>query len=542
MPDRDYYLPSRHLVSQEDKAIVESARVPRSRFVGEKTRKTTFDAGYLVPFFLDEILPGDHMSYECQPYVRMSTPLFPIFDNQRVDTHWFFVPYRLVWTNWPKLMGEQDNPGDSIAYTIPQIVSEVGGYELGSIYDHMGLPIAGMQAIGDYSHSALPLRAYYQIWNAWFRDQNVMSSVVKNVDDGPDLYTEYALLKRAKAPDYFTVALPWPQKFTAINPLAGGSAPVVGIGGTSAGAQTGPATVRESDLATDSYAFFKQVWDGAADNQVFMKWSAASNGWPEVFADLNQATGVTINTLRTSFLVQDLLERDARGGTRYVELIRSHFGVTNPDFRLQRPEYIGGGQTPLNITPIAQTAPTAGATVGALGAAGTAAGTHRASYAATEHGLIIGLISIRSDMSYQQGMHRMWTRTTRYDFPFPSLMGLGEQAILRQELYVTGTPSEDTTVFGYQERWHEFRTMYSDVTGYFRSNLAGTLDEWHLAQYFSGAPTLSQGFLVEDPPMSRVLAAAELAENQQYLASILIRRTAVRPISIYGTPSQLSRF
>lgn len=546
MPSHEYYQPSRRLVSQDDAAIIENANVPRSRFTGQWNRKTTFDAGYLVPFLVDEVLPGDHLKYSVEAYVRLSTPLFPIMDSQRVDTHFFYVPCRLLWTNWVRFMGEQDNPADSIAFTVPQMLCQQGGYDPFSIFDHMGLPTqAEIDGTDQVSHNALPLRAYNQIWNEWFRDENLVDRLDKIVGD-TDTYNSYTLAKRAKSHDYFTSALPWPQKFTAPNIPLAGMAPVLGIGSVASSAQSGPITVRESDLATDSYAFYKQLWNPGAADESYMKFSAGTGGYPMVFADLAAVSGIGINILRQAWLVQSLLERDARGGTRYVELIRSHFGVTNPDFRLQRPEYIGGGSTALQITPIAQTAPTDDLTVGALGAAGTASGSHSASYAATEHGYILGLISVKTELSYSQGMHRMYSRLTRYDFPWPSLMGLGEQAILRKEIYIkggaAGVAPNDDIVFGYQERWHEYRTRVSEVTGAFRSGVAGTLDVWHLSQRFGSPPTLSEGFIEENPPMTRVLAAAELAAGQQYLADILIQRTAVRPISMYGTPSQLGRF
>lgn len=522
--------------------MIERARVPRSRFSGSWTRKTTFDAGYLVPFLVEEILPGDHMKYSVTAYVRLSTPLFPIFDNQRVDTFFFFVPNRLVWTNWPKLMGEQASPGDTIAYVVPILDPPVvpGSFVPGSVFDHFGLPVEPQLAVSaSLDINALPLRAYNMIYNAWFRDQNVMDAVAEEKGDGPDTVTWYSLWLRSKSHDYFTSALPWPQKFTAPTVPVGGLAPIVGLGTVdSAPIDAAIANVRQTGGGQTTYDF---AYRSSAEN-ILMRATAAADGYPSVYADLSQATGVAINTFRQAFLVQQLLERDARGGTRYVELIRSHFGVTNPDFRLQRPEYIGGGQTSLQITPVAQTAPSAGVTVGALGAAGTAAGQHSASYAATEHGFIIGLINVRTELSYQQGLHKMWSRRTREEHYFPALAGLGEQAILRKEIYATGNDSQDNTVFGYQERWHEYRTRVSEVTGKFRSGITGTLDAWHLAQNFSAAPTLSTNFLREDPPMARILAAGALSVDQEYLADIFIQRTAVRPIPTYGTPVTLGRF
>lgn len=539
-----FAFPQRQLVSQQDQAIIQNPTVPRSRFLNTWTRKTAFDAGYLVPFLVDEVLPGDHLSYDVTAYVRLSTPLFPLFDNQRVDTFFFFVPNRIVWENWTKFMGEQLTPSSSIDYTVPQI-GTTGGASVGTLVDHMGLPYVSGQIdpTSIWTANALPFRAYNLIYNTWFRDENIIDSLDYDYDTDADVgLTNYVLRKRAKSHDYFTSALPWPQKFTAPTVPVAGQAPVTGIGWNPLGtASSGSLDVIETGSSTPvNYADWYKT--SIADN-VAIKANAAGN-IPEVYADLSQATGVAINTFRQAFMVQTLLERDARGGTRYVELIRSHFGVTNPDFRLQRPEYIGGGQSPLNITPIAQTAPTTGVPLGALGAAGTAAGSHRASYAATEHGFIIGIINVRSELSYQQGVNRQWKRETRYDYYWPSLAQMGEQSVLRQEIYALGSfaGDSDTSIFGYQERYQEYRTRTSEVTGIMRSTATGTLDAWHLAQKFTAAPTLSQTFIEDTPPMSRVLAAGALAAGQQYLADIMISRNAVRPIPTFGTPVALGRF
>lgn len=535
-----YNLPTRTLVSQADSAMIQRPDIPRSKFSGSWTHKKTFDAGFIVPFMLDEVLPGDMLKYDVTAYVRMATPLFPMFDSQRIDTFFFFVPNRIVWDNFVRMMGEQATPASSINFTTPQITSPAGGFAQGGLYDHFGLPLTGQILAGQtISVNALPFRAYNLIYNEWFRDQNLINSVTVATGDGPDGVANYNMLRRAKSQDYFTSALPWPQKFTAPSIPLSGTAPIAGIGRVGTGYTAGPLAVSET-AGPNSYAAYQYT---SAANIFAIRGASTVGGNPDIVADLSLATATfTINALRQAFLVQQLLERDARGGTRYTELVKSHFGVTSPDARLQRPEYIGGGSTPLNLTPVAQTAPTAGVPVGALGAAGTSVGQHTANYAATEHGFILGLINVRSELSYQQGLHKMWTRQTRYDYYWPTLAGLGEQAVLRQELYCTGTDADDNTVFGYQERWQEYRTRYSEITGQFRSTNTSPIDGWHLAQRFTSAPVLGQTFIEDNPPMSRVLAAGGAAVAQQYLADILIRREATRPIPMFGTPVTLGRF
>lgn len=544
MPGYDYTFPKRQLVDQHRSELIEKANIPRSTFKQTWSRLTSFSGGLLVPILVEEVYPGDHFRYKLTAYVRMQTPLFPVFSNQRVDTFFFFVPNRLVWTQWKNMLGEQDNPTDTIAYTVPYITLGTGQVALNDIYDHFGIPsqIAAGKTI---RINALPARAYNLIYNQWFRDENLeVSRPLTPTSNGPDTYTDYTLVRRAKLHDYFTSCLPWPQKFTAPAVPVGGFAPITGLGLTTLTARGGPTAAHETGAYPGStgvdinYAQTAQAWQ-AADTVTM---ATNTSGYPTVYADLSQATGVTINTFRTAFMIQAFLERSARGGTRYTEFVRAQFGVINPDFRLQRPEYIGGGSTPLVTSPIAQTTPTATAVLGTLGGTTTATGQHSANYAATEHGFIIGLINVQTELAYQQGLHRMWTRSSVYDYYVPAFAQLGEQAVLRKEIYCTGDPANDEVVFGYQERWHELRVRTSEVVGIFNSTRAGTYDAWHLAQKFTSAPTLGPTFLRDTPPIERIIAAGSGAAEYQYLADLLFERTVTRAMPMFGTPALLGRF
>ena len=529
-----YNLPARKLASQQDSAMIQRPDVPRSKFVGSFTRKTTFNAGLLIPFLVDEVLPGDHLKYDCTAYVRMATPYFPMMDNQRIDTHFFFVPNRLVWSNWRRFMGEQADPSQSIDVVFPTVqpnsFSDAG---VGTLWDYFGLPNEGQLVSGPFV-SALPFRAYNLIYNEWFRDENLINSRVVPLGDGNSFYssTDYPVSRRGKSQDYFTSVLPWPQKFNA--PSIQSAVSGIGIASADLNVGTGPIGSVIDTFSQPNNTSYSNSYDGTTV-PYWMRATAA--GYPQVYAE------ASVNSFRQAFLVQQLLERDARGGTRYTEIVRSHFGVISPDARLQRPEYIGGGSSALNITPVAQTTGGAG-TLGVLGAAGTSVGKHMASYASTEHGYIIGLISVRSELSYGQGIPRTFSRRTRYDFYWPSLAGLGEQTIARKELFATGNSASDDAIFGYQERWHEYRTRYSEVTGRFRVGVPGSLSAWHLSQDLTSNNTLNQTFIQDTPPMARVLAAGgSAAENHiEYLADILIQREAVRPLPMFGTPVTLGRF
>lgn len=527
----------------------------RSRFDRSSSYKTTFNVGDLIPFYVDEVLPGDTFTIDTSKVVRMQTLLTPIMDNIYLDTYFFFVPNRIVWEHWRELMGENTQSAwlPQIEYSVPQITAPEGGWQVGTIADYMGIPTG----VANLSVNAMPFRAYALICNEWFRDENltdplnipVSDATVQGVNTG-NYVTDVAKggkpFKCAKYHDYFTSCLPAPQKgpdvtvpvgsLEAIPVVTGDPHAVSGVPFTLDYTNSGPGFSGTVPLYGDASS--GDVLHGSVTSSVPSNYTVQPNNlWTQV-TDQAFASATTINQLRTAFQIQKLYERDARGGTRYIEILKSHFGVTSPDARLQRPEYLGGSRIPININQVVQNSgtPSDGTPQGTVAAYSLTTDSHSEfTKSFVEHGFVIGLMVARYDHTYQQGLDRFWSRKDRFDYYWPVFANLGEQAVLNKEIFAQGTDVDDE-VFGYQEAWADYRYRPSRVTAEMRSTYAQSLDVWHLADHYETLPALSDAWIREDSAtVNRVLAVSDNLSAQLF-CDVYIRCFATRPMPLYSIP------
>lgn len=527
----------------------------RTKFDRSHVYKTTFDSGKLIPVFVDEVLPGDTARMSVNYFARLATPIKPIMDNIYLDWFFFFVPNRLVWDHWQNFCFEQEDPEDRTDYVIPTVTASgnSGNAYIGSLWDYFGLPTNTSGNISGIN--ALPFRAVYLIWNEWFRDENLQKSVKIQKGDANEVLDSsrssdqpswlvsssgFSCPPRGKRHDYFTSALPWTQRGPGVEIPLGNQAPVLGFKTSKTPNLPGFSAVYNKTSGSSREWYPSNTYNNAptVTNVVLDYVTSDVSG---VYADLSAASSYTINSLRTAFQMQKFYERLARGGSRYTEVLRSFFGVVSPDARLQRPEFLGSFTKMVNVNPIAQTSATDSTSPqGNLSAYGvTAAKFHGFTKSFVEHGYIIGFVCARADLTYQQGVNKMWLRSTVYDFYWPTFAHLGEQAIELREIYAQGSEA-DLTVFGYQERYAEYRYKPSQITGKFRSSVTGgSLDVWHLSQFFSNAPTLNEEFITENPPIKRIVA---VQNEPEFLLDIGFRYITVRPMPMFGTPGLVDHF
>lgn len=537
MQDKKFSQPST-VSAQEQFAKAPSAEIPRSKFDRSHGYKTQMSASRLQPIYLDEVYPGDTFHMNATMFGRLATPLLPVMDNLHCDVHFWFVPNRLIWDNWQFFMGERDNPSDDPSTkSIPQATVDLRAstYTADRLSHHLGLPIrdgAIEPNVASVEVSDLPFRAYYLIYNEWYRDQNFTDSIFVEKGDTTTGRGTSVVLKRGKRKDYFTSCLPWPQKGSDVSIGLAGLAPV----GTENSILTGQLVGIANPANSTTYHLMNEDGTGNSDVGAVSAGIKASGG--VLHADLSNATASTINDLRTAFQIQKLLERDARGGTRYIELILSHFGVASSDARLQRPEFLGGSNAGVDIYPVASTVVEASTPQGELAAYGTFVNRSGFTKSFEEHGYIVGIASVRADLTYQDGVERHWSRSTRYDYYFPAFAHLGEQAVLNKEIYLQGDAADDQ-VFGYQEAWAELRYKPSRVGGQLSSNSGASLDTWHLAQEFDSLPNLGTSFIEENVPISRIVA---VPSEPDFIVDCYFDLKCDRPLPVYSVPGLIDHF
>ena len=544
-----------HSVMQHSFDRTPKVKMPRSVFNRSHGWKGLCDTDFLYPFYVDEVLPGDTFNLKATVLTRLfSSAIRPFMDNLWIDTAFFFVPNRLVWLNWAKFMGEQNNPGDSISYNVPQCVGPnvaSSGIPIGHLFDYMGLPVGPLSGGGGTTGIAfnnLHGRAYNLIYNTWYRSQDISNSVQIDVGDGPDTFSQYNLLRRQKRFDYFTQALPYLQKSSTAVPLVlAGSAPVVtSVSAQVSGAQQPLIWVNSAGNSPAPHPM--QVSSaGVTQTNTGANGTVAETLYPQnLYADLTSTAAGTINGLRQAIATQQFLERDARGGTRYPELISSHFGVENPDARVQKPEILGLSSSPLKIFPVAQTSATGltGGTTSTGTLSGFGAGAANGGFVKsfTEHGVLIGLLNFRADITYQQGQDRMWNRRTRYDYFWPTYAHLGEQSILNREIYAnlpdgTGAAQKDG-VFGYVPRHDEYRFKKSlicaDLRSYNGNSVnASTVDLWHLSEAFSSQPVLNTTFMEVRVPLDRCIS---VPAQPHFIVDAFFDLKCARVMPVFGVP------
>lgn len=537
-------------------AQVPRAEIRRARFKRDFSNITTINEGDLVPLYVDEVLPGDTISCDLNGLIRMSTPLYPVMDNCYLDTYAFFVPCRLLWEHWENLMGQNDESywAEKTEYSVPQTTAPSTGWNVGTIADYMGIPTG----IANVSVNSMPFRAYARIWNEWFRDENLQQPVVQDTDDANNTGTNTGNqltdaqngglpLKVAKYHDYFTSCLPEPQKGEAASiPIEIDTMPVVtqnklnnntGIGLKWNGAKTEIAAAYPLGVTKSGKDPSNVYGNTIVYNQNDQRDYTQNINPANLFAVGEGATSITINELRQAIAIQHILEADARGGTRYTELLAHEFGVTSPDSRLQRSEYLGGTRVPININQVIQNSATTDASPQGNTAAYsmTTLRNKMCNYSSVEHGYLMILGCIRVDHSYQQGLSRMWSRKSRFDFYHPMLANLGEMAVLNKEIYCQGT-EEDDDVFGYQEAWADYRYHPNIVTGEMRSQYAQSLDAWHYADYYEELPTLSSTWIQEGEENIDRTLAVQSENSHQFICDFFFDQTWTRPMPIYSIP------